>query len=661
MTSKHKLTPLLDHWSPPEGAGEPVALLATTFVLEPDFFERDCLARFLSLQTVDEESGSANDTLARVELEERLAEPSITVLADRSTSAERTSLRWNLLHCLQPGGLLHAKVAVLMWKNATRVILGSANLTSAGYRRQIELALAADLGPNCLFPQEVLTDLATELETLLGLVPGLGAAVPANVQARHALAEFRKRVADSGGGSSKVLVRLAPTSAKRAPLDEWERVWRGSRPARAVQLSPFWDSEDPTVVRAVGALLTGRGSVRRHRIATVISPYGSIPVTSTLREVVPDVVELGPIDDESSRLLHAKCLLLESDTWVAALVGSSNHTRAGLGIGPRRHRELNVWLGASAASAEGKALVALVPQGKAVPADVSSQDVLDDEDETEPPQLPLGFLLCRLHRQEGNWILTMDLDPSKLSGSWSVAVGGVEVLDDREWVSLGSPRQVSRPMQSDHLPCFLTVEWSEGSASWTVLADDRQDLPPGPGVGAFKAHQLFAALGSGKSLADAMRDMTARRKAGDGPELDPLKRHDSPTTLLRRGRALAAALGQLRRRLERPVISPEALAARLASPLGPEFLARKVVEAVDEQEQERAEGLFTLAELSLEVGRVDWTTALSHVVDPEMARQLVSQALADVERHIAALGSHPESMANYAARCIEEARRCLSN
>ena len=40
---------LLDYWSPPDGAGAPMAVLATTFTLQADFFDEDCLARFLSL------------------------------------------------------------------------------------------------------------------------------------------------------------------------------------------------------------------------------------------------------------------------------------------------------------------------------------------------------------------------------------------------------------------------------------------------------------------------------------------------------------------------------------------------------------------------------------------------------------------------------------
>ena len=44
-----KPTPLLDFWQKPVDAGDPVAVLATTFALETDFFEQNCLARFLEV------------------------------------------------------------------------------------------------------------------------------------------------------------------------------------------------------------------------------------------------------------------------------------------------------------------------------------------------------------------------------------------------------------------------------------------------------------------------------------------------------------------------------------------------------------------------------------------------------------------------------------
>ena len=107
-------TPLLDFWQKPAKAGDPLAVLATTFALEPDFFEQNCLARFLEVSSVDESSGSVEDIVAQVEMQEMLQTASVTVLADRSAPVQRTSLLWDILGCEVQGGLLHAKVAVLI-------------------------------------------------------------------------------------------------------------------------------------------------------------------------------------------------------------------------------------------------------------------------------------------------------------------------------------------------------------------------------------------------------------------------------------------------------------------------------------------------------------------------------------------------------------------
>ena len=130
---------LLDSWSPPDGAGHPVACLATSFTFESDFFTEECLARFLSLSTTSAEGDKISSIAALLEEEDRLSETQISVLIDRSTPAEKRNLRWDLLPVTAPGGLLHAKIAALIWERSARIILGSANLTSAGYRRQGKL------------------------------------------------------------------------------------------------------------------------------------------------------------------------------------------------------------------------------------------------------------------------------------------------------------------------------------------------------------------------------------------------------------------------------------------------------------------------------------------------------------------------------------------
>ncbi len=155
---------LLDHWSPPDGAGAPVACLATTFTFEADFVAQDCLSRFLSLSSVTGEGDRISSIAAVLEEEDRLSEAQVSLLVDRSSPAEKRNLRWDVLPVAVPGGLLHAKVVALLWERSARLVLGSANLTSAGYRRQVELVLAWELDEGCRVPRAVLDGLVLTVD-----------------------------------------------------------------------------------------------------------------------------------------------------------------------------------------------------------------------------------------------------------------------------------------------------------------------------------------------------------------------------------------------------------------------------------------------------------------------------------------------------------------
>src|SRR5207237_407991 len=50
---------LLEAWEPPDGAGEPIGCVATTFTFDPGFFEEHCLSRFLQLETDPREDSAA--------------------------------------------------------------------------------------------------------------------------------------------------------------------------------------------------------------------------------------------------------------------------------------------------------------------------------------------------------------------------------------------------------------------------------------------------------------------------------------------------------------------------------------------------------------------------------------------------------------------------
>ena len=668
-----KPTPLLDFWQKPPNAGEPVALLATTFALEPEFFERDCLARFLEVSSVNEDTGSIDDLVAHTELDQLLRGIKISVLADRSAPVQRSSLLWDLLSCKVKTGLLHAKVSVLIWENATRIIIGSPNLTAAGYRRQIELALAVDLGKNCLFPTEVLSALADELDSYFELIPGYNTNIASINRAQSTLTLLRQRISKQNShATGNPKVAFAPTNANTAPLDLLDLVWKGARPLTATHLSAFWDSHDSKALRTTRQLLNGRPAERRsHRVAVVLNPRGQVPFSAELAQEVDTVCQLKAIDTEL-RTLHAKCLLIESDEWIAALIGSSNHTLAGLGLSKSvRHREANVWIGAAKGSKEGKALMNLIQLGDIVPAETETVSP-SDEDEVQLPALPTCFQLCEITKSplDASWSLNLGIsDEADMPKNWSISLveNGHIFAHRSSWEGAGRPSVSSCVLPKGLFPMYVVVSWGEAetlTCPWAVVAVDPFDLPPGPTIANLSIEHLLEALATNRPLSDVVRNKLESDRsaspAGDGLILDPLKRLDVENSLLKKGRALAASLTSMQHRLElRPAMTLEALKGRLNSPLGPLFVATKVVEAFKSGKQSAAEAMFTLAEISLVLARINWSQALA-LIDQRQGRDEIEKTIKKINKLRLQINSNSSSIALYATRAIKEARQCVS-
>ena len=79
---------MLDHWLPPDDAGDPLACLATSFTFDTDFFAEDCLSRFLAISGRDPDGAFGSDIAGLLEEEERLAEARVSVLVDQSCRPE---------------------------------------------------------------------------------------------------------------------------------------------------------------------------------------------------------------------------------------------------------------------------------------------------------------------------------------------------------------------------------------------------------------------------------------------------------------------------------------------------------------------------------------------------------------------------------------------
>jgi hypothetical protein len=638
---------LLDHWSPPDGAGEPVAVLATSFTFEADFFAQDCLARFLRLSTVvDDDAGPISSIAAILEEEDRLNEAQVTVLVDWSSPAEKRNLRWDVLPVKAPGGLLHAKVAILIWEHAARVIIGSANLTAAGYRRNIETAVVFDLRPDCGVPAPFVDSLSDELRRLVGLVPG--ADIGAKSRAQKTLDLLEARTAALGlPARNPTDLRLAIAAARpgTTPLDGFQQVWRGTQPLRATVLSPFWDQTTPSpALAAIRKCLTGRPADRHHTTVLVDVQGGQAhaPV-SFLNEPDTSVLCFEPPDVEP-RSLHAKVLLLESDEWLATMIGSSNATEAGLGLNPHHgHHELGVWIGCPANSKVAKQLRALVPAGDDLDSEVLEWEPLPDEEFPTTPVLHAGFLCCTV-RAGVDPVAVIELVADALPDDWEIRLpAGRTILTASDWHAAGKPTTVTLALGDDPLPPYLEVTWSDAagrcSATLASNVEDRAALPPPAELADLPVQVLLAALASSRPLPAALEHELRRHLEQVGPsipvELDPLKRFDSSGLLLQRTRQLSLALWRLEQRLSRPASSIDVIRWRFNGAIGPIAIADGLLKAADEPNGVEGEAHFLLAELALTIANIDWATVGASLDRAEVKAEIAAVlAVLEVRRNL---------------------------
>ena len=167
---------LLDAWSPPEDAGQPIGCVATSFTFDAGFFERECLARFLSLESDADEMPTAY----LIEREEKLSQVKCAAaLVDQHHARGIRNLRWDLLPSRpKRPSILHAKVSLLLWAGRARLIVASANLTEPGYRHNREVFTVLDYFKDSTCPLPVLDEFVRFLHETVAQTVRADAASP---------------------------------------------------------------------------------------------------------------------------------------------------------------------------------------------------------------------------------------------------------------------------------------------------------------------------------------------------------------------------------------------------------------------------------------------------------------------------------------------------
>lgn len=665
--------PLAQYWSPPAEelvgeVGTPWACLATTFEFNAEFLESELLPRFLGLRYDHTE----NEPSFLVEREEALALARVAVLVDQSRlDSQQSTLRWDQLPIRIPNGIQHAKITVLAWRNFVRILVGSANITRDGYRRNREVFAALDFWND---PKSTPRRLFFEtLDLMTILLEWARAANAAIERTRSILDELRQVVRGWSNASDDFTPRERPRATwavthprtatgrpARSALRELMAEWGKRRVESVGVITPFTArdsrSSDP-VVELLGELTMSRDCDGY----LVVPELPKTPDDQTHRIDVPTGFKASWIElfgkrggsfvlpmplcvegrEDRNRPLHAKCVLLENETDDVAqlMVGSSNFTPRGMGVGVQNFEANLIFEDALFKKRDGLRLserVGLpIAWDESMPADTVTWQVSETPADDEPdstPALPGFFAWATFSQTTGRIVLGLDrshMEPSQ----WSVRLPGIESSETLVFAKRHSTSELEASTISHVLPApmwavnitSLLVQWhdAEGgsqSAKLGVTVEGAEHLLPAEQFRKLGPDAIIECLITGKSPAQWFDQQQGRIRSAQRPDaaIESLRAVDTTSFLLYRVRRFGRALNAMARRILDTLPVPSAIRYRLLQdPFGPLSLARALANGAEAADDGVSSGeaswsgslsgeqrLFLLAEILLMVTQV---------------------------------------------------------
>jgi hypothetical protein len=317
-------------------------------------------------------------------------------------------------------------------------------------------------------------------------------------------------------------------------------------------------------------------------------------------------------------------LALLADSYSALMVGSSNFTCAGMGVGQHRNAEANLLTIADRGehSREVGELEAVWPEMKKVTDPetaewLGAQPEQDEEEQSKAPPLPAGFLSATYRAGDKRQII-LRFDPDQLPEDWRVHACGreeQELLSAKTWHVDGRPSLVELEWTPLQPPDKLLVRWAECEAFLPLNVEDSRYLRPPAQLEHMSADDMLWILAAADPSA-AFRAWAKRQLPSDlfdtdldsatPIDLDPLRRYALEATFLHRIRRRARILAQLRSNLQRPVWGRQALEWRLRGLVGIEPLADRLVRELASADGAADEALLTLADFLIVLREVDY-------------------------------------------------------
>jgi hypothetical protein len=272
-------------------------------------------------------------------------------------------------------------------------------------------------------------------------------------------------------------------------LDGLMGVWSGGPPRWATVMSPYFDVADRPS-RAAGRL--AEILAKREASVDFIVPVEYLgereiaKVPRALIDAFPNrmgvaMYDVKQPDEAEPRRLHGKLVLLESDGWIAALVGSSNFSAPGLGLDGGGNVEIGLAIGAPQGGAVAKALLELALTGAQVDLDSVEYEAVEDPEETQP-SVPAGFVQV-LGDPGPPARLEIEIASDGLPAAWWMHTpDGQDILDAEQWRREAGRTVVGADAPGGELPFNVAIDWrtkagETARASLPVNVTDPGRLP----------------------------------------------------------------------------------------------------------------------------------------------------------------------------------------
>lgn len=628
---------LLDRVAFQKDHGPLLGLLATSYEFAAEFFETDFLPTVLGLGAWDDRAWTS-----RIALERALAGlQSATVLLDaRCYRARPRSLRVETIPVSRPGqGILHAKVLLLVHERAVRLLVGSANLTEPGYRRNREVCAAFEA--------------SARQPAQAGLIRQAIAQLPAYLD---------EWWTPSARGLADAALGLLDSWAPVAPDETWfawsggaEPLWRqflkhwpaDEQIDRVTIVSPFWSEERG----ASGPLTFFLRELKSHgllapgaslRLRTEARPDGmdswqpvlppslvafdpaAFGVTATVQAVNPQPLPeevAGRTDFTGTRDLHAKVVLCEGPRTSLAYAGSANFTRYGWGLMAGASANLEAGLILRRTGVSRAALVSLLPAatGRAVPLAQAAAGSTEPPEETPAeaawPSFLREALLVRSTADPERLDLLLRVCPESIGGAWRALLEHSEPVPAETLYAhdpagaVPCPAELRIALSSEMLGHLLqrqelAIEWWAAQQPQAVPINvdlaARLDLPIGPGQGRLSEERLLAYY-QGRILFEDLFPEPGAPAEAELTSAEVLEAGGVDTSRIQSYmvREFVEALRGIMDDIRRAALEGTGATMRLAllGPVSPVALARAVVDAVRASQRTRIAGAFQLVEI----------------------------------------------------------------